>query len=293
MRLKFLSLAAFLPLLVLGVSCRKQEPVPAGQQSTVYTVDQPNQAPVPKQEISTVNTKGGEADSSMLQKVLDQAKLPGSLAASIQAANAAGPSFLMDLLTILGGDPSLYALVDKTHPLPDGYVPPNLVTLPRAGAAYTVSRKGLQLRKITEQALETMAEAAKADGITLMASSTYRSFDYQKVAYQRAIDEDGQEAADRESAKPGYSQHQTGLVIDFGTIDDSFADTKAGKWLSANAGKYGWSLSFPQGMEAVTGYRWDCWHYRYVGADLVHFIDTYFNGVQEYALEFINAWVNN
>jgi D-alanyl-D-alanine carboxypeptidase len=97
----------------------------------------------------------------------------------------------------------------------------------------------------------------------------------------------GQEAADRESARPGCSQHQTGLVVDFGSIDDSFAQTAAGRWMAANAARFGWSLSFPDGYEAVTGYRWESWHYRYVGKEIAAFIDNYFDGIQQYALRFM------
>jgi D-alanyl-D-alanine carboxypeptidase len=60
--------------------------------------------------------------------------------------------------------------------------------------------------------------------------------------------------------------------------------------MAANAGSFGWSLSFPQDMEAVTGYRWESWHYRYTGRDLAAFINTYFDGIQQYALQFIQAW---
>jgi D-alanyl-D-alanine carboxypeptidase len=79
-------------------------------------------------------------------------------------------------------------------------------------------------------------------------------------------------------------------VVDFGPIDDSFAKTAAGQWVLQNSGSFGWSISFPDGYEAATGYRWESWHYRYVGRDLVYFIDTYFDGVQQYALQFIHAW---
>jgi D-alanyl-D-alanine carboxypeptidase len=73
----------------------------------------------------------------------------------------------------------------------------------------------------------------------------------------------------------------------------SFAQTAAHAWLGRNASRFGWSLSFPQGYEAVTGYRWESWHYRYVGPELSAFTDTYFDGVQQYALQFIRAWNTN
>ena len=135
-----------------------------------------------------------------------------------------------------------------------------------------------------------MAEAARLEGITLTASSAYRSYDYQREVYNRNVREMGQEAADRESARPGYSQHQLGLVADFGSIDDSFAQTASGRWIAANASRFGWSLSYPEGFEEVTGYRWESWHYRYTGKDLAAFIDNYFGGIQQYALRFIYEW---
>jgi len=135
-----------------------------------------------------------------------------------------------------------------------------------------------------------MAAAAAAEGITLTVGSTYRSAAYQAEVYAREVATYGQEAADRESAQPGKSQHQLGLAVDFAPIDDAFAGTPASKWLLENAGRFGWSLSYPDGYEEITGYRWESWHYRYVGRDLAVFIDTYFEGIQQYALGFIKAW---
>jgi D-alanyl-D-alanine carboxypeptidase len=195
----------------------------------------------------------------------------------------------MDLLICLEGDPYLRRLVDKGHALPDGYEPDDLVRLTQ-GASYSVDREGLRLRRTAADALETMAAAAREDGVTLIVSSTYRSYDYQVEVYGRIVKEMGQAAADRESAPPGRSQHQTGLVADFYPIDDAFAETPAGRWMAVNAGRYGWSLSFPDGYEAVTGYRWESWHYRYAGRDLADFIDNYFTGIQQYALRFLHEW---
>jgi D-alanyl-D-alanine carboxypeptidase len=110
--------------------------------------------------------------------------------------------------------------------------------------------------------------------------------------YERNVKEMGQQAADRESARPGHSQHQLGLVIDFGSITDAFARTPEGIWLSVNASRFGWSLSYPEGYEDVTGYRWESWHYRYVGRELAEFIDNYFNGIQQYALRFIHEFTH-
>jgi D-alanyl-D-alanine carboxypeptidase len=228
------------------------------------------------------------AMEQLLKQALLAAELPVGVAGHVLDKASEGPSFILDLLICLSGEPELRALVDKSHPLPDGYEPDDLVEL--TGPSYRVSRQGHLLRRAAAESLEEMAAAAGAEGIRLMASSAYRSYAYQREVYARNVREMGQEAADRESARPGYSQHQTGLVVDFGSIDDSFAATPAGRWMSARASGFGWSLSFPEGYEAVTGYRWESWHYRYVGQDLAAFIDSYFGGVQQYALRFIHEW---
>jgi D-alanyl-D-alanine carboxypeptidase len=233
-----------------------------------------------------------EVFDDFMSRILQNAEIPGDMARKVQEAAAAGPSFILDLLTCISGDPYLHALVDKTHALPAGYAPDDLTELAgtAGGDSYRISRHGLMLRKAAADALEEMAAAARADGITLEAGSTYRSYDYQVEVYNRNVRESGQETADRESARPGYSQHQTGLVVDFSPIDDAFAETPAGAWVRENAGRFGWSISFPDGYESVTGYRGESWHYRYVGRDLAAFIDAYFDGVQQYALRFIYEW---
>jgi D-alanyl-D-alanine carboxypeptidase len=228
------------------------------------------------------------AYQSKLSRVLAASAIPPNLADRIQAEEAV---FMPDLLAVFEeGDPWLRRLVDKTHPLdPLQYVPSDLVELSRDGA-WTIAREGMLLRYPAAAALQEMALAARGEGLTLLASSTYRSYDYQVEVYGRNVRQSGQATADRESARPGYSQHQTGLVVDFGSISDDYAKTPAGKWLYANASRYGWSLSFPDGYEAVTGYRWECWHYRYAGKALSRFIDTWFGTIQQYALQFIHEW---
>jgi D-alanyl-D-alanine carboxypeptidase len=229
--------------------------------------------------------ESGGALAAQLSVVMRNAELPPALSQKIQSAAALNSAFITDLSACLAQDQHLWELVDKRHPLPPDYVPSGLVTL--TNGQYQVSRAGLTLRRDAAESLDEMAAAARRGGVTLIASSAYRSYRYQEEVYNRNVREMGQEAADRESARPGCSQHQTGLVVDFGSIDDSFAQTAAGRWMAANAARFGWSLSFPDGYEAVTGYRWESWHYRYVGREIAAFIDNYFDGIQQYALRFM------
>ena len=179
-------------------------------------------------------------------------------------------------------------LVDKQHPLPAGYAPPDLVSL--NDYAFSVSRKDLRLRKAVIGAVEELNAAAKKDGVTLVFSSSYRSFEYQDGLFKRYAAQHGEAEASRFSARPGMSQHQLGTAIDFGSIDDSFAQTKAGLWMAANAYRYGFSLSYPRGMEPVTGYIWESWHYRYITKPAALLERDYFGGVQQYLIEFISAY---
>jgi D-alanyl-D-alanine carboxypeptidase len=199
-------------------------------------------------------------------------------------------TFLADLHRVLDADrDGLLLLVDKQHPLPGGYEPVDLVHL-RGNSAYSVSRDNLYLRESAEAALRRMGIAAAQAGVMLLASSTYRSQSYQVTVYNRAVAQMGQAAADRESARPGHSQHQLGTVVDFGSITEAFAATTAGTWLAQHAAAHGWSLSFPPGLEAATGYLWEPWHWRYIGIDAVALQSRYFSNTQQYMLEFLDCW---
>lgn len=209
----------------------------------------------------------------------------------IERINREKDRFVPALEQLVANDTeNLFILVDKKNRLPEEFVPPDLVPVV-AGSSYIPNRAGLSLRKGTEAALERMAAAALGDGIKLVVSSTYRSWKYQEGLYDRNVRQLGKDVADRESAPPGASQHQLGTVVDFGSITDDFAETAAGKWLAENAARFGWSLSFPDGYESVTGYRWECWHYRYIGTEATAFQKEWFNDIQQYLLEFIHAWI--
>lgn len=189
-------------------------------------------------------------------------------------------------------DLPLYFLIDKKNKVSSTYVPMNLKKLVK-NDLYNINRNDLSLRLDVELELQKMAKAAKLQGITLLVSSTYRSYDYQAKVFQKWVNLDGEKAAERYSARPGTSQHQLGTAIDFGSITADFINTKQGQWLYNNASKFGWSLSFPKGYEDITGYMYECWHYRYIGIPACNLQKKYFNNVQQYMLEFIDLWKKN
>ena len=204
--------------------------------------------------------------------------------------------FLADLKKVLASkndfsseDLSPFYLIDKTHKVSADYEPKGLIHLEKNNL-FAINKNNLSLRPEAFEALKVLAAAAKADGVTLTVSSTYRSYDYQKNLFDYWVSVDGLEEAERESARPGTSQHQLGMAMDFAPVDDAFDQTPGGKWVYANAAKYGWSLSFPKGYEDVTGYRWECWHFRYIGVEACQFQKKWFSDVQQFMIEFIDAW---
>ena len=204
--------------------------------------------------------------------------------------------FLQDLQAVLQSendfsseDLSPFYLIDKKHTVSSDYVPKNLIPL-KKNELFDIDKDNLSLRPEAYEALKKLADAALKDGVKLTVSSTYRSYEYQKNLFDYWVSVDGLEEAERESARPGTSQHQLGLALDFAPVDDAFDKTPAGKWVYENASKYGWSLSFPQGYEHVTGYRWECWHFRYIGKTAVEFQKKWFSNIQQFMIEFLDLW---
>ena len=120
-----------------------------------------------------------------------------------------------------------------------------------------------------------MATAMKAAGAgTLALDSTYRSYNSQVAVHAKDVAALGLAAGERLAARPGYSEHQTGLAADVSAVNQScaiqvcFAKTPAGKWLAANSWQFGFILRYPEGRTATTGYQFEPWHFRYVGTEL-------------------------
>lgn len=225
------------------------------------------------------------------QTALANSKIPTYIQQTITAKIKSMPDPFLRALELVSRererDPMMFYRVDKNQALPTGYRPQDLASL--TGTDLSIGRKGLMLRNATLRALEEMSAAARAEGVTLLVSSTYRSYEYQTEVFGRNVREMGRAEAEMVSAMPGHSQHQLGTAIDFGSITDAFAETKASRWLANNARRFGFSLSFPKGLTEVTGYKWESWHYRYIGKAAATLEENYFEGVQQYLMLFLDA----
>lgn len=124
------------------------------------------------------------------------------------------------------------------------------------------------LEPLCYQQFQALSSAAAKENLSIYIGSGYRSYHDQELIYDNYVERDGKEMADTYSARPGFSEHQTGLVIDVNTIDDAFGATPEAAWLAEYAHEYGFIIRYPQGKEAYTGYQYEPWHIRYVGSEL-------------------------
>jgi zinc D-Ala-D-Ala carboxypeptidase len=161
----------------------------------------------------------------------------------------------------------LGVLVDRSHSLPPDYVPRDLVPL----RDYGVPTLGSEvLRREAAEHLGRLVEGAAADGEKLVVASAYRSYENQQRSHESLRSVLGA-GAGRLSATAGHSQHQLGTAVDFTDaaagykLGVPFARTSGYRWLEQHAWEYGFVLAYPRGEEERTGYRWEPWHYRYVG----------------------------
>ena len=178
-----------------------------------------------------------------------------------------------------------YILVNKYNYLDKDYIPNDLVILDKYAKA------GIRLNKEAYENFIDMANDAKNENLNLRIISAYRSFEYQENLYNNYLKNDSKEKVDSYSARAGYSEHQTGLVID---IDNEKKDynlfhlTEEYNWMQENAYKYGFILRYPRDKEYITGYKYESWHYRYVGKLIAKYIHENNITFEEYYYEFID-----
>lgn len=178
------------------------------------------------------------------------------------------PVYIPPALSAEFSDPySLLVVANKKYALDYYFEPTDLRVVNATG------NRTHYLRDCAASALESMFAAAAQEGITLVTCSSYRSASYQASLYNNYVAMYGTATADTISARPGYSDHQTGLAADIGDHDQATVFTQAmentveGQWLYAHAHEYGFILRYPKGKEWITGYSFEPWHYRYVGVE--------------------------
>lgn len=157
-------------------------------------------------------------------------------------------------------------LVNKHYGLTSSYVPEDLVTV---GSAYAY--QGISLSQEAYTGVISMFKAAKNAGYTLIIDTGYRSYQKQQDAYDFWLNKEDEEYADEVAAHAGHSEHQTGLAINIQVLPnnyDSFDSTNAFDWLINNAHKYGFILRYPEGKEAITGFKYEDSHFRFVGSEV-------------------------
>ncbi|WP_342748037.1 M15 family metallopeptidase [Melghirimyces profundicolus] len=173
-------------------------------------------------------------------------------------------------VTVVSNPSSVTVLVNKTHKLPDGYIPPDLY-IPDVRFPYEENLPKKKMRGVAAEALERLFAAADKQGITLYAQSGYRSYERQEAIFAYKSSQMGEEKASQISARPGHSEHQTGLAMDITSrsvgfkLEQSFGRTKEGQWVARHAHEFGFIIRYPQGKEHITGYSYEPWHLRYVG----------------------------
>jgi D-alanyl-D-alanine carboxypeptidase len=187
-------------------------------------------------------------------------------AVSAQAVPAECPVGVINAACQINNPKSTHVVVNKIRPLtPKNHYPSDLVRVAKFNPL------GRILRKEVAAAIIAMGNQMYADKQgTLVVQSGFRSYSSQVSIHSAKVKSIGKVAAEKLAARPGHSEHQTGLAVDFAakgvsTLTTSFAKTKAGIWLAANSWKYGFVIRYPKGKTAITGYQFEPWHFRYVG----------------------------
>lgn len=165
------------------------------------------------------------------------------------------------------------ALVNREYHLPSDYEPEDLIQADIRYASPGDNQKNL-IREPAAAPLEQLFTDAESAGHELYAVSGYRSYDRQDVIFTQNAERDGEEQANTYSAKPGESEHQSGLAMDVSSesignqLSTEFGETPEGQWVAENAHTYGFIVRYPEDKTDITGYQYEPWHLRYVGTEL-------------------------
>ena len=179
-----------------------------------------------------------------------------------------------------------YVLVNKHRQLSSEYVPNDLVTIDEE---YVKADGEIEIERNVAKAFYDMAEAAEEDGMELMVSSGYRSYEDQEDITNTYLELYGQNYVDNYVAKPGFSEHQTAMSLDIASKSvNTFVESDEYTWMMDNAYKYGFILRYPRSKEDITGYKCEAWHYRYVGKKIAKYIKENNITYDEYYVMFLD-----
>lgn len=209
-------------------------------------------------------TTGGEDVNSSNKANADLEKAPSNYSDFLTLEDGKYLTEKGYTLVIENGIASIdgHLIVNKTYSVPESYQPKN------PEEAVTGERCNNCLEKEVMSAFQLLKSDATSLGLNIYIASGYRAYSYQDKLYNNYSAVSGMEKADTYSARPGHSEHQTGLCFDLNSVEDSFANTDEGRWVNENAYLYGFIIRYPKGGEQITGYQYESWHLRYVGKEL-------------------------
>lgn len=189
-------------------------------------------------------------------------------------------NFIIKKINIVPNPNDITVLVNKNNKLPDSFIPNDLVKIPN-----NMSLNNKKMKKVALEAFKKLFKKAKKEGYNITIVSAYRDYDYQKELFKGYVKDKGLKYALTCSAKPGHSEHQTGLAIDImGSNNDYnlFDKSKEMNWMMNHAHEYGFILRYPKNKEKITGFKYEPWHYRYVGVELANIIHENNITLEEY-----------
>ncbi len=226
----------------------------------------------PSESLLTENSKSNNVKDELEEETVEDETTDETTEDYVEEDLLAGTTYTVDGKTMVKNTDDILVLVNKNRNLPADYKPNDLV-IPNVRFSFEENIEKKYMRKEAAQALEELFNEAEKSGIYLYAVSGFRSYERQKYLFDYRAARDGFEEANKLTAYPGQSEHQTGLAMDISCeslgfdLRQEFEQTAEGKWLKENAHKYGFIIRYPKGAEDITGYSYEPWHVRYVGKE--------------------------
>ena len=233
------------------------------------------------QDSTYINGVYNQDTKAMIQKMIDSEE---EITPPYELEEPEKPDVYTD---VVENPYEILSVANKDFALSGEYEPIDL-TIPDVQFPFSEDDPKKQLRKEAADALEELFASAEKDGIQLFAISGYRSYDRQESIFAANVEQDGEEHANTYSAKPGESEHQTGLVMDISSeevgfdLTTDFGATTEGEWVQDHSHEYGFIIRYPEGKEDITQYQYEPWHLRFVGVEAATKIKENGETLEEY-----------